>query len=124
METAHTSEQRHAAGIATANFSRGKTLAQTRRTAPQRPFKCKICGAVNKNKEEQWEHARTHISAKKLLECNQCRFATQYKHHLQYHTRKHANEKAYMCTLCKYTCVNKYALTSHMKFVVMNQYNN
>ncbi|KZS13999.1 putative Zinc-finger transcription factor hunchback [Daphnia magna] len=79
--------------------------------------KCKHpqCGFVGVSKLDFWEHTRTHIKAEKLLTCPHCPFVTEYKHHLEYHTRNHLNSKPFKCPKCSYSCVNKSMLNSHMK---------
>ena len=79
--------------------------------------KCKHpqCGFVAVTKLDFWEHTRTHIKAEKLLTCPHCPFVTEYKHHLEYHTRNHLNSKPFKCPKCSYSCVNKSMLNSHMK---------
>ncbi|KAL3311438.1 hypothetical protein Ciccas_009985 [Cichlidogyrus casuarinus] len=62
-----------------------------------------------------WEHQRTHIRPEKQLECSECNFVTEYKHHLEYHLRSHAGQKPHKCDKCNYRCVNKSMLNSHMK---------
>jgi hunchback-like protein len=79
--------------------------------------KCKHpqCGFVAVTKLDFWEHTKTHIKAEKLLTCPHCPFVTEYKHHLEYHTRNHLNSKPFKCPKCSYSCVNKSMLNSHMK---------
>ena len=79
--------------------------------------KCKHpdCGFVAKSKMDFWDHSRSHIKAEKLLACPHCPFVTEYKHHLDYHTRNHLNSKPFKCQKCSYSCVNKSMLNSHMK---------
>ena len=79
--------------------------------------KCKHpeCGFVAVSKSDFWEHSRQHIKAEKLLTCPHCPFVTEYKHHLEYHTRNHLNSKPFKCPKCSYSCVNKSMLNSHMK---------
>ncbi|PSN42713.1 hypothetical protein C0J52_14305 [Blattella germanica] len=77
--------------------------------------KCKQCSFVALTKEEFWNHSRVHIKADKLLTCPWCPFVTEYKHHLDYHLRNHANSKPFKCPHCKYSCVNKSMLNSHLK---------
>lgn len=79
--------------------------------------KCKHpdCGFVATSKMDFWEHSRSHIKAEKILACPHCPFVTEYKHHLDYHTRNHLNSKPFKCAKCSYSCVNKSMLNSHMK---------
>ncbi|PVD32175.1 hypothetical protein C0Q70_07604 [Pomacea canaliculata] len=62
-----------------------------------------------------WDHARTHIKEDKLLQCPNCPFVTEYRHHLEYHLRNHFGSKPYKCGKCNYSCVNRSMLNSHMK---------
>ncbi|OQR70675.1 protein hunchback-like [Tropilaelaps mercedesae] len=77
--------------------------------------KCKACGFVAETKTEFWEHSKMHIKQGKMLECPQCPFVTEYKHHLEYHLRNHFGSKPFKCAKCNYSCVNKSMLNSHMK---------
>lgn len=77
--------------------------------------KCKACGFVAETKTEFWEHSKMHIKHGKMLECPQCPFVTEYKHHLEYHLRNHYGSKPFKCAKCNYSCVNKSMLNSHMK---------
>lgn len=86
-----------------------------RRNGRPKIYKCKQCSQVSHSKEEQWTHARFHIPVEKQLNCNQCIFVTEYKHHLEYHMRNHKGSKPFKCSVCAYTCVNKSMLNSHMK---------
>ncbi|KAH7670023.1 Zinc fingerC2H2 type family protein, partial [Aphelenchoides avenae] len=61
------------------------------RSAPKQ-YICKQCQHVSMTKEENWRHARTHIPPEKQLICNLCEFATEYKHHLEFHIRNHNGE--------------------------------
>lgn len=45
-------------------------------------LKCKQCPHVSLSKNDQWAHARTHIPSEKQMNCPQCNFVTEYKHHL------------------------------------------
>ncbi|CAJ0571856.1 unnamed protein product, partial [Mesorhabditis spiculigera] len=49
------------------------------------------------------------------MNCPQCMFVTEYKHHLEYHIRNHLGSKPFRCEKCAYMCVNKSMLNSHMK---------
>lgn len=86
-------------------------------TGQQKPriSKCKTCGFVAETKTEFWEHSKMHIKQGKMLECPQCPFVTEYKHHLEYHLRNHFGSKPFKCAKCNYSCVNKSMLNSHMK---------
>lgn len=48
--------------------------------------------------EDFWTHQRLHIRPEKLLECPDCPFVTEYKHHLEYHLRNHAGSKPFKCS--------------------------
>ncbi|XP_068155778.1 protein hunchback [Drosophila tropicalis] len=78
-------------------------------------YKCKTCGVVAITKVDFWAHTRTHMKPDKILQCSKCPFVTEFKHHLEYHTRKHKNQKPFQCDKCSYTCVNKSMLNSHRK---------
>lgn len=78
-------------------------------------FRCKQCNFVAVTKTEFWNHSRQHIKKDKMLTCPRCPFVTEYKHHLEYHLRNHANSKPYQCPHCSYICVNKSMLNSHLK---------
>ncbi|XP_069676651.1 protein hunchback [Periplaneta americana] len=78
-------------------------------------FRCKQCGHIALTKLAFWEHSRCHIREDKLLSCPRCPFVTEFKHHLEYHLRNHANSKPFKCTQCSYSCVNKSMLNSHLK---------
>lgn len=78
-------------------------------------FRCKQCNFVAVTKMEFWNHSRCHIKSEKILNCPRCPFVTEYKHHLEYHLRNHANSKPYQCPYCIYSCVNKSMLNSHLK---------
>ena len=43
----------------------------------------------------------------KILECEECPFVTEYKHHMDYHNNNHSGCKPFRCSKCSYTCVNK-----------------
>lgn len=58
-----------------------------------RRYTCKQCPHVSMNKMEFWEHNKVHIKSDKLLSCTECGFSTGYKHHLDYHLRKHLKSK-------------------------------
>ncbi|KAL5013446.1 hypothetical protein ScPMuIL_007716 [Solemya velum] len=87
------------------------------RNMPGRPkvYRCKQCEYVATNKNEFWQHSRSHIKEEKLLQCPKCAFVTEYKHHLEYHLRNHFGSKPFKCNKCNYACVNKSMLNSHMK---------
>ncbi|XP_061178209.1 protein hunchback-like [Saccostrea echinata] len=78
-------------------------------------FRCKQCDFVATDKNDFWQHARSHIKEEKLLQCPRCEFVTEYKHHLEYHLRNHFGSKPFKCNKCNYSCVNKSMLNSHMK---------
>lgn len=78
-------------------------------------FRCKQCNFVAVTKMEFWNHSRCHIKREKMLNCPRCPFVTEYKHHLEYHLRNHANSKPFRCPECSYSCVNKSMLNSHLK---------
>ncbi|XP_030374463.1 protein hunchback [Scaptodrosophila lebanonensis] len=78
-------------------------------------YKCKTCGVVAITKVAFWDHTRTHMKPDKILQCSKCPFVTEFKHHLEYHIRKHKNQKPFQCDKCSYTCVNKSMLNSHRK---------
>ncbi|XP_064549848.1 protein hunchback [Drosophila montana] len=78
-------------------------------------YKCKTCGVVAITKVDFWAHTRTHMKPDKILQCAKCPFVTEFKHHLEYHIRKHKNQKPFQCDKCSYTCVNKSMLNSHRK---------
>lgn len=78
-------------------------------------YKCKTCGIVAITKVDFWAHTRTHMKPDKILQCSKCPFVTEFKHHLEYHIRKHKNQKPFQCDKCSYTCVNKSMLNSHRK---------
>lgn len=78
-------------------------------------FRCKQCNFVAVTKMEFWNHSRSHIKREKMLNCPRCPFVTEYKHHLEYHLRNHANSKPFQCPECSYSCVNKSMLNSHLK---------
>ncbi|KAH8248166.1 hypothetical protein KR038_003812 [Drosophila bunnanda] len=78
-------------------------------------YKCKTCGVVAITKVDFWAHTRTHMKPDKILQCSKCPFVTEFKHHLEYHIRKHKNQKPFQCDKCSYTCVNKSMLNSHRK---------
>ena len=88
-----------------------------RRSSGGKPkqYTCKQCACVSTSKEESWRHNRTHIPQDKILQCKQCEFVTEYKHHLEYHIRNHYGSKPFRCSKCNYSCVNKSMLNSHMK---------
>lgn len=77
--------------------------------------KCKQCDFVSVTKAEFYKHNRVHIKSDKALNCPQCPFVTEYKHHLEYHLLNHAGAKPFKCPKCDYSCVNKSMLNSHMK---------
>ncbi|GAV04395.1 hypothetical protein RvY_14679 [Ramazzottius varieornatus] len=88
--------------------------------AKQKSWRCKQCADfIATNKNDYYDHQRTHIKVEKLLSCplDGCRFVTEYKHHLEYHVRNHQGSKPFKCSQpnCTYTCVNKSMLNSHMK---------
>ncbi|KAK0406758.1 hypothetical protein QR680_018787 [Steinernema hermaphroditum] len=85
-----------------------------RKQKPKR-YQCKHCDHVSTNKEERYQHSKTHIPVEKQLCCPQCEFVTEYKHHLEYHIRNHYGSKPFTCEKCNYTCVNKSMLNSHLK---------
>ncbi|CAJ0947360.1 unnamed protein product, partial [Mesorhabditis belari] len=85
------------------------------RSSKQKVYKCKQCPHTDTNKDDHWAHARTHIPADKQMNCPQCMFVTEYKHHLEYHIRNHIGSKPFRCEKCAYMCVNKSMLNSHMK---------
>lgn len=78
-------------------------------------YKCKHCCYETNKKENTWQHIKLHIKPDKLLACDKCEFVTQYKHHLEYHERKHAGIKPFKCGSCDYRCLNKSMLNSHLK---------
>ncbi|XP_076361036.1 uncharacterized protein LOC143252578 [Tachypleus tridentatus] len=81
----------------------------------RRCYRCKQCEYISVIKTDFWEHIKTHIKTEKLLTCPKCPFATEYKHHLEYHLRNHFGSKPFKCPKCSYSCVNKSMLNSHMK---------
>uniref|UniRef100_A0A1I7Y4D4 Protein hunchback n=1 Tax=Steinernema glaseri TaxID=37863 RepID=A0A1I7Y4D4_9BILA len=85
-----------------------------RKQKPKR-YQCKHCDHVSTNKEQRYQHSKTHIPIEKQLCCPQCEFVTEYKHHLEYHIRNHYGSKPFTCEKCNYTCVNKSMLNSHLK---------
>lgn len=80
-----------------------------------RKFRCKQCDFMCMEQEQFWEHSREHIKPEKMLTCSHCSFVTEFKHHLEYHVRRHFNSKPFKCPKCNYSCVNKSMLNSHMK---------
>uniref|UniRef100_A0A0R3X8F6 Protein hunchback n=1 Tax=Hydatigena taeniaeformis TaxID=6205 RepID=A0A0R3X8F6_HYDTA len=70
---------------------------------------------VSGTETDYWQHQRTHIKVDRQLQCTQCPFVTEYRHHLEYHIRNHLGSKPYKCSKCNYECVNKSMLNSHMK---------
>ncbi|KAH9280015.1 Protein hunchback [Echinococcus granulosus] len=107
--------RRHMEGFHSAvppeNFS-GKSSRPPNKLKLQR---CKQCDYVAETKTDYWQHQRTHIKADRQLQCTQCPFVTEYRHHLEYHIRNHLGSKPYKCSKCNYECVNKSMLNSHMK---------
>lgn len=103
--------------ILSLNNSQGNTSGPSGQQQQQKPriSKCKTCGFVAETKTEFWEHSKMHIKQGKMLECPQCPFVTEYKHHLEYHLRNHFGSKPFKCAKCNYSCVNKSMLNSHMK---------
>lgn len=81
----------------------------------KRIYKCRHCAFKTDEKIENWQHIKVHIRPEKLLACETCQFVTEYKHHLEYHQRKHSGFKPFKCDCCDYQCVNKSMLNSHMK---------
>lgn len=77
--------------------------------------KCKHCGLECTEKVQYWKHIRTHIKPEQLLECPNCEFATDLKHHYEYHLLNHTGAKPFTCTDCDYKCVSKSMLQSHLK---------
>jgi len=55
------------------------------------------------------------MSADKVLECPRCPFATELRHHLEYHLRSHYGSRPYKCDKCTYRCYNQSMLNSHAK---------
>lgn len=78
-------------------------------------YRCKKCKAPSLTKYDSWIHQREHMTPDKILYCKVCPFATEYKHHLEYHMRNHYGSKPFKCPKCNYTCVNKSMLNSHLK---------
>ena len=89
--------------------------SQAASTEKPRKHKCKTCNYVSMSKEDFWTHQRQHIKPEKMLACQFCPFATEYKHHLEYHMRNHTGSKPFKCEKCNYECVNKSMLNSHLK---------
>lgn len=77
--------------------------------------KCKHCGMECTEKVQYWKHIRTHIKPEQLLECPNCEFATDLKHHYEYHLLNHTGAKPFTCPDCDYKCVSKSMLQSHLK---------
>lgn len=77
--------------------------------------KCKHCGLECTEKVQYWKHIRTHIKPEQLLECPNCEFATDLKHHYEYHLLNHTGAKPFTCSVCDYRCVSKSMLQSHSK---------
>ena len=77
-----------------------------------RKHRCKQCSFVAMNKEDFWDHSKQHIKEDKQLNCPQCPFVTEFKHHLEYHLRNHLGSKPFKCEKCNYSCVNKSMLNS------------
>ncbi|XP_015375323.1 PREDICTED: protein hunchback [Diuraphis noxia] len=77
--------------------------------------KCKHCGLECTEKVQYWKHIRTHIKPEQLLECPNCEFATDLKHHYEYHLLNHTGAKPFTCPDCDYKCVSKSMLQSHLK---------
>lgn len=77
--------------------------------------RCKQCNFVATRKLDFWQHIRVHIRSDKLLDCNECPFVTEFKHHLEYHMYNHSGQKPFRCSKCSYCCVNKSMLNSHLK---------
>jgi hypothetical protein len=91
------------------------TVSQPASVEKPRKHKCKTCNYVSMSKEDFWVHQRSHIKPEKMLACPHCPFATEYKHHLEYHMRNHTGSKPFKCEKCNYECVNKSMLNSHLK---------
>lgn len=80
-----------------------------------RQYKCKQCKQIFYSKSQFWDHVKSHIKPEKMLQCPECAFVTEYKHHLEYHLRNHSRSKPFQCPHCNYSCVNKSMLNSHLK---------
>ena len=121
-------------GSGSAPDSPSKAPAKRSSGSKKKTYPCRQgCQILFKTKEELWIHNRQHIKSEKALQCPQCPFITEYKHHLEYHMRNHRGEKPFQCPQCKefnffsniptyshsppgnYSCVNKSMLNSHMK---------
>ncbi|GFR14666.1 hypothetical protein TNCT_104141 [Trichonephila clavata] len=80
--------------------------------------KCKLCDQVLNCKNDYYNHLKAaHANSGRLLLCNEgeCNFVALYKHHLEYHLRRHYGSKPYKCEKCSYTCINRSMLNSHYK---------
>lgn len=97
------------------NSSFEEKMSSTSEGKRGKPLKCKRCPFLCHNKEEFWDHIRTHIPASKLLTCPSCNFVTEFKHHLEFHLNNHAGIKPFACDQCSYKCNNKSMLSSHKK---------
>ncbi|NP_001310764.1 protein hunchback-like [Parasteatoda tepidariorum] len=78
--------------------------------------RCKQCNFSCDNKPEYYKHLQeVHMKKDKILQCPNCCFVTEYKHHFEYHLRNHVGSKPFRCDKCNYSCVNKSMLNSHEK---------
>ncbi|XP_057338247.1 protein hunchback-like isoform X2 [Microplitis mediator] len=80
--------------------------------------KCKKCKKQFNTKVKMWNHlAEVHFTSGKMIRCTEpyCAFVTDLKHHWEYHMYRHTGIKPFGCDLCKYRCINKAMLKSHMK---------
>ncbi|XP_050548842.1 protein hunchback [Daktulosphaira vitifoliae] len=92
----------------------GSTGNNNKEQKPKK-HKCKHCGLECTEKVQYWKHIRTHIKPEQLLECPNCEFATDLKHHYEYHLLNHTGAKPFTCPDCDYKCVSKSMLQSHLK---------
>lgn len=95
----------------------GSVTGSSSNNKEQKPkkHKCKHCGLECTEKVQYWKHIRTHIKPEQLLECPNCEFATDLKHHYEYHLLNHTGAKPFTCPDCDYKCVSKSMLQSHLK---------